>query len=97
MNYPRNESSKTEAAFMAELLDRGKELLGLTKKKGRKDCHYEYGRDPVSGFRNNKGTYQGQPKKRRKEISFALETPGFESDGTVAASCFAISDYLLVL
>lgn len=86
---------KRKLPSMAELLDKGKELLGLTKKKGRKDRHYEYGRDPVSGLRNNKGTYQGQSKKRRKEISFAPETPGFESDGTVAATCFAISDYPL--
>ncbi len=61
---------------MAELISKGKDLLGLSKKKERKARHYEFGRDPVTGFRNNKGTYKGQPK-RRKEV---VDTPEFESD-----------------
>ena len=65
---------------MAELLSKGKELLGLGRKKERKPRHYEFGRDPSTGPRNDKGTYKGQPKKRRTELS--SEVFGLESDGS---------------
>ena len=64
---------------MAELINKSKELLGLNKKR-RKRAHYEYSTDPVTGLRNNKGTYSGQVPKRKKEVSVECETP--ELDGT---------------
>ena len=59
---------------MSELLRKGKGLLGLSKNKERKARQYEYGSDPVSGLRNNKGTYSGQSKRRRKDTNSILET-----------------------
>lgn len=59
---------------MSELLSKGKELLGLSKKKQRKARQYEFASDPVSGLRNNKGTYSGQSKRRRKDTNSILET-----------------------
>ena len=60
---------------MAELISKGKDFLGLTEEKECKARHYEFGRDPVSGFRNDKGTYKGQPKRRKEEINTSeLET-----------------------
>ena len=65
---------------MAELISRSKEFLGLTKKP-RKQGHYEYSSDPVTGLRNNKGTYTGQVLKRKKELSIDSET--LEHEGMV--------------
>ena len=65
---------------MAELISRSKEFLGLTKKP-RKQAHYEYSSDPVTGLRNNKGTYTGQVLKRKKELSIDSET--LEHEGMV--------------
>ena len=65
---------------MAELIIRSKEFLGLTKKP-RKQAHYEYSSDPVTGLRNNKGTYTGQVLKRKKELSIDSET--LEHEGMV--------------
>ena len=67
---------------MSELLSKGKGLLGLSKNKERKAWQYEYGSDPVSGLRNNKGTYSGQSKRRRKDTNSILETSAHhERDG----------------
>ena len=59
---------------MAELINKSKELLGISKNKKRKPVHYEFSNDPVTGLRNNKGTYTGQLQKRRQDI------PGGNSD-----------------
>ena len=70
---------------MSELLSKGKGLLGLSKNKERKAWQYEYGSDPVSGLRNNKGTYSHthtQSKRRRKDTNSILETSAHhERDG----------------
>lgn len=65
---------KRKLPSMSELLSKGKGLLGLSKNKERKARQYEYGSDPVSGLRNNKGTYSGQSKRRRKDTNSILET-----------------------
>ena len=66
---------------MSELLNKSKELLGISKKKQRRPSHFEFSTDPVTGVRNNKGTYTGQLKKRRKEIGESGEcAPTFELD-----------------
>ena len=68
---------------MTELISKSKELLGFTKKRKRKPRHYEFATDPVTGFRNNKGTYTGQAKTRRRDNSSTPETceSHVESDG----------------
>lgn len=59
---------------MSELLSKGKELLGLSNKKQQKAQQYEFASEPVSGLHNNKGTYSGQSKRRRKDTNSILET-----------------------
>ena len=45
---------------MEELISKGKEFLGIGRKKPRKKTHYEFRTDPTTGIRSNKGTYSGQ-------------------------------------
>ena len=68
---------------MTELISKSKELLGFTKTKKRKPRHYEFATDPVTGFRNNKGTYNGPAKTRRTNSISTPETceSHVESDG----------------
>lgn len=68
------ENRKRKLPSMSELLSKGKELLSLSKRKQRKARQYEFASDPVSGLRNNKGTYSGQSKRRRKDTNSILET-----------------------
>ena len=59
---------------MSEILSRGKVLLSLSTKKEWKARQYEFGSDPVSGIHNNKETYSGKSKRRRKDTNSILET-----------------------
>ena len=59
--------SKRKLPSMEELINMGKEFLGIGRKKPCKEKHYEFSTDPSTGIRNNKGTYSGRLQKQRKQ------------------------------
>ena len=59
----RGRPSKRKLPSMEELISKSKGFL----KKKHKPRHYEFGTDPVTGRRNNKGTYSGTPQRQPKK------------------------------
>ena len=55
---------------MSELINMGKELLGIGRKKPRKKTHYKFSTDPITGIRNkNKGNYSSRLQKQRRKTA----------------------------
>ena len=77
--------SKRKLPSMEELISKGKEFLGIGRKKLREKTHYEFSTDPITGIRSNKGTYSGRLQKKRKQTSDkSTETFEFSCSGTLS-------------
>ena len=58
---------KEQLPSMDQLLGQAKEILDRgSRAKKRKPVHYEFSTDPVTGFRNCKGTYSAKSNSARR-------------------------------
>ena len=71
---------KGQLPSMDQLLGQAKEMLDRRSgAKKRKPVHYEFSTDPVTGFRNCKGTYSARSNSARRGRDQNLDDSAYNS------------------
>ena len=81
VGFRRRKRRLQKLPSMGDLINKSKELLGISGKKKRKTQHLEFSTDPVTGFRSNKGTYTGQKGQRKRNSELDVATCAENVDG----------------